>query len=122
VSAVCKRVLIINEGKIVADDTPENLGKRILGGTHIHLRLGATKQAVSSALGKIPTVKKLDFKESQESGSVDAIAEAAKDTDIRQDIFQALAAANIPILMMRSVDLSLEDIFLNLTTTEEEGK
>ena len=122
VSAVCKRVLIINEGKIVADDSPENLGKRILGGTHIHLRLGATKQAVSDALGRIPSVKRLDFKESQESGSVDAVAEAAKDTDIRQDIFQALAAANIPILMMRSVDLSLEDIFLNLTTTEEEGK
>jgi ABC-2 type transport system ATP-binding protein len=122
VSAVCKRVLIINEGRIVADDTPENLGKRILGGSHIHLRLDATKSAVIGALGKISSVKKLDFKESQEKDTVEAIAEAEKDTDIRRDLFRALAAANIPILMMRSIDLSLEDIFLNLTTTEEGGK
>ena len=55
---------------------------------------------------------------SQEDGTVDAIAEAAEDTDIRRDLFRALAAADIPILMMRSLDMSLEDIFLNLTTKE----
>jgi ABC-2 type transport system ATP-binding protein len=122
VSAVCKRVLIINEGRIVADDSPENLGKRILGGSHIHLRLDASEAAVRGALGKVSSVKKLDFKASQEKDTVEAIAEAAKDMDIRRDLFRALASANIPILMMRSLDLSLEDIFLNLTTTEEEGK
>jgi len=121
VSAVCKRVLIINQGRIVADDSPENLGKRILGGSHIHLRLDASEAAVRGALGKVSSVKKLEFRESQENGTVEAIAEAEKDTDIRRDLFRAFAAANIPILMMRSLDLSLEDIFLNLTT-EEEGK
>jgi ABC-2 type transport system ATP-binding protein len=119
VSAVCKRVLIINEGGIVADDTPENLAKRILGGSHILLRMDASETEISKALAKVPSIKRLEFRESQESGTVEALAEAAEDTDIRRDLFRALAAADIPILMMRSQDMSLEEIFLNLTTKED---
>ena len=119
VSAVCKRVLIINQGRIVADDTPENLAKRILGGSHILLRMDASEAAVSRALGKVSSIKKLEFRESQEAGAAEAVAEAGEDTDIRRDIFRALASADIPILMMRSLDMSLEEIFLNLTTKEE---
>jgi len=129
VSAVCKRVLIINRGRIVADDSPENLAKRILGGTHILLRIDATEAAVSGVLGKISTIKKLEFRECQEPGAVELLAEAVEDAgesedkgpDIRRDIFRALAAADIPILMMRSLDMSLEEIFLNLTTSETAG-
>jgi ABC-2 type transport system ATP-binding protein len=119
VSAVCKRVLIINQGRIVADDTPENLARRILGGSHIVLRMDASEADVSKALGKVSSIKNLEFRESQENSTVEAVAEAAEDTDIRRDLFRALAAADIPILMMRSLDMSLEDIFLNLTTKEE---
>jgi ABC-2 type transport system ATP-binding protein len=119
VSAVCKRVLIINRGIIVADDTPENLAHRLLGGTHILLRVDAKEAEVSKALGKVSTIKKLEFKEPQEEGTSELLAEAAPDTDIRRDIFKALSSANIPILMMRSQDMSLEEIFLNLTTVEE---
>ena len=120
VSAVCRRVLIIDRGKIVADDTPENLAKRLLGGSHILLRMDADEAAVSRALGKVSSIKKLEFKESQESGTVEAVAEAEQDTDIRRDLFRALAAADVPILMMRSLDMSLEEIFLNLTTKDVE--
>ena len=126
VSAVCKRVLIINQGRIVADDTPESLALRILGGSHIHLRLDASEEAVSKALGKISSIKELRFQESQEPGTVEAIAEAAhslsgsaEKTDIRRDLSRALAAADIPILMMRPLDLSLEEIFLKVTTKED---
>jgi ABC-2 type transport system ATP-binding protein len=122
ISAVCRRVLIINQGRIVADDSPENLAKRILGGSRILLRLDAAENAVQGALGKLSTIRKLEFMKSQEDGTVDAIAEAAEDTDIRRDLFRALAAADIPILMMRSLDMSLEDIFLNLTTKELTAK
>ena len=118
VSAVCKRVLIINKGKIVADDSPENLAKHILGGSHIHLRLDASETAVRGALGKVSSLKELEFRESQEGGTVEAIVEAEEEKDIRRDLSRALAAADIPILMMRSIDMSLEDIFLNLTTSE----
>jgi ABC-2 type transport system ATP-binding protein len=120
VSAVCKRVLIINRGKIAADDTPENLAKHILGGNHILLRLDATEADISRALEGISAIKKLSFRESQELGTLEVIAEASEEADIRRLISHALAAADIPILMMRSMDMSLEEIFLNLTTTENE--
>jgi ABC-2 type transport system ATP-binding protein len=119
VSAVCKRVLILNQGKIVADDSPENLARRILGGSHIQLRLDATEIAARETLGKVASVKKLDFRESLEAGAVEAVVEAGEDEDIRRELFRALAAADIPILMMRPLDLSLEDIFLSLTTKEK---
>lgn len=119
VSAVCKRVLIINRGKIVADDTPANLAKRLLGGSHILLRLDGDEPAVRKALGAVRAIRQLEFQESQEEGTCELIAGAAEETDIRRDIFRALSASSIPILMMRSQDMSLEEIFLNLTTREE---
>jgi ABC-2 type transport system ATP-binding protein len=119
VSAVCKRVLIMNRGKIVADDTPENLAKRLLGGSHILLRLDGAEPAVRKALESVPAVRKLEFRKSQEEGTCEVIAEASEETDIRRDLFRTLSAVSIPILMMRSLDMSLEEIFLNLTTREE---
>jgi ABC-2 type transport system ATP-binding protein len=123
VSAVCKRVLIINHGKIVADDTPENLAKTILGGNRILLRVEAETGAVKDVLSKVPTISELEFRESPESGTSELVAiaraQAGEEADIRRDIFWALSAASIPILLMRSQDMSLEEIFLSLTTKEE---
>jgi ABC-2 type transport system ATP-binding protein len=122
VSAVCKRVLIINRGVIVADGTPEELARRLLGGSHILLRLDGSREAVSKALESIPAVKGIQFKESQEPDTQEVVAEAAGEADIRRDVFRALSAAKISILMMRSLDMSLEEIFLNLTTNETTGE
>lgn len=122
VSAVCKRVLIINRGKIAADDTPENLAKHILGGNHILLRLDAAEADVSRALEKVSSLKKLSFQESREPGTLELVVEASEETDIRRSLSRALAAADIPILMMRSMDMSLEEIFLNLTMTNQEDE
>jgi len=124
VSAVCRRVLIINRGKIVADGAPETLAKRLLGSSHIMMRLdagGGGEAAVSTALNRVPAIRRIEFRESQEPGTVELVAEAEGDADIRRDLFHALAGAGIPILMTRSLDLSLEEIFLNLTTTEPAG-
>ncbi|GAB4368653.1 MAG: ATP-binding cassette domain-containing protein [Spirochaetales bacterium] len=120
VSAVCKRVLIINQGRIVADDTPENLAKRLLGGSHLLLRIDGTPQQVESALKPVPDIKNLSFKEPQEPGTVEVVVESDKDKDIRRNVSRALGTAGLPILMMRSLDLTLEEIFLHLTTKEEE--
>jgi ABC-2 type transport system ATP-binding protein len=122
VSAVCRRVLIINQGLIVADDTPENLAKRLLGGSHVLLRLDAQRQAAEEVLGNVAGVSGQEFRESREAGTVEVVVEAASEADIRREIFRALAAANIPILMMRALDMSLEEIFLHVTTKEEAGK
>ncbi|MDR1902306.1 MAG: ABC transporter ATP-binding protein [Treponema sp.] len=120
VSAVCERVLIINKGSIAADDTPANLAKRLLGGSHIMLRLDAPEERIRASLGKLPSVRGLEFRGSQEEGAVDVVAEAEENTDIRRDISRCLGNAGIPILLMRPLDMSLEEIFLQVTTEEAE--
>ena len=122
VSAVCKRVLIINHGIIVADDTPDNLAKRLLGGSHILLRLDAAGEAAQEVLARVPGLIRQELRESQEAETVEVLVEAAEGCDIRRDIFRAFASANIPILLMRTQDMSLEEIFLHVTTKEEDAK
>ena len=121
VSAVCKRVLIINYGKIVADDTPDNLAKHLLGGSHLVVRMEASEAAVSKALGKMSSIQKLSFHQSPEPGTAEAVIKAVGEKDIRRELSKALAAADIPIFMMRAHDMSLEEIFLNLTAGSQEG-
>ncbi|MEZ0537001.1 ABC transporter ATP-binding protein [Caldicellulosiruptoraceae bacterium PP1] len=120
VSAVCERVLIINKGKIVASDTPDNLAKRLIHGSKLQVRILGQRQKVTSLLEKIPGVKFVEFAGIKEENTLDFLIEAENDTDIRASIFYAMSDANLPILMMRSVDLSLEEIFLQLTTEEKE--
>jgi ABC-2 type transport system ATP-binding protein len=120
VSAVCERVLILNNGKIVASDSPEHLAQRLAGTSRLSLRIAGEKDAVESALKAVSGIKKLDVRKSVEEGSVDATVEAEKDTDIRKNVFNAMAKADFPILLMRPMDMSLEDIFLHLTTQEKE--
>jgi ABC-2 type transport system ATP-binding protein len=120
VSAVCERVLILNKGRIVASDSPEHLAQRLAGTSRLSLRISGSQEKVESTLKSIPGIKKMDIRKSVEEGNVEATVEAQKDTDIRKDVFNAMAKADCPILLMRPMDMSLEDIFLHLTTQEQE--
>ena len=121
VQAVCSRVLIINKGKIVASDTPENLSRGLSNDNRISVRIAGTeKDALTLARG-VDHVLKAEAIGSREAGTVDLVVEAKRDQDVRRDLFAACARANMPILMMKSMDLTLEEIFLNLITDEREG-
>jgi ABC-2 type transport system ATP-binding protein len=120
VQAVCTRVLIINRGKIVASDTPENLSRGMSGDNRLAVRVaGSEKEALAVARG-VPQVLKADCSGSREAGTVDLVIEARKDADVRREVFLAFARGNLPLLMMKSMDLTLEEIFLNLITEEKE--
>lgn len=119
ISATCRRILIIDKGSIVASDTPENLSRRVSGAARLQLLVRGGADAVRSALEGITDLESLSVDAGTEIGAAEAVAEAAEGSDIREDVFRALAAADLPILQMRPMDLSLEDIFLNLTTREE---
>ncbi len=119
VSAVCERLIIINKGKIVASDTPENLSRNLSASSKLSLRVAGPKDQVMSILSKLSGVKEILLQGIKEPDTVDILIEAEKDTDLRRPIFNALSQANYPILMMRSLDLTLEDIFLHVTTEEE---
>ncbi len=120
VSAVCDRVIIINKGRIVASDTPTNLSRRIGDSSRLILRVAGPEKQVVKILGGITGVKYADSQGSREPDTVDVVVEADKDVDIRKPVFNRLSEAGYPILMMKSMDLTLEDIFLHVTTEEGE--
>lgn len=115
ISAICERVIIINKGKIVAEDTPENLSKKLTNDNKFVIRVAGAKADIESALGSVPGVKSVDSLGQKENGSFDYIIESEKDVDVRAQLFEVLAKRDLPILMVKAVDMSLEDIFLQIT-------
>ncbi|HVP17587.1 MAG TPA: ABC transporter ATP-binding protein [Spirochaetia bacterium] len=120
VQAVCTRVLIINKGKIVASDTPENLSRGLVGDNRLTLRIAGPERDVLALIRGVNDVVKAEAVGSREPDTVDIVVEAGRESDIRRPLFHALARAGYPILMMKTMDLTLEDIFLNLITEEKE--
>ena len=117
VSAVCDRVMIINRGKIVASDTPEQLSASLSkGNNRMQVRIKADRQQIMKALAEYPIIRNIDTQVGAEPGTMDLILAGEKDDmDIREFIFRCMAKHNLPILLMKSTELTLEEIFLTLT-------
>ncbi len=120
VSAVCERVVIINKGKIAAIDTPENLSKSMGSYSKFTIKIAGSSGSVTNAIKEIYGVKYIEATKKSEGDVTEYVIEAAKDVDVRRPIFFELAKLGYPILELKSLDLSLEDIFLQLTTEEKE--
>ncbi len=121
VQDVCERVVIINQGKIVAQDTLDNLTKGISDSFRLRIRVEGPERDVQKTIRAIDGVKSIEAVGSKEAGSTDFIVESARATDLRRTIFHTMAKAGYPILMLRAMDIELEDIFLQLTSDEEEA-
>ncbi len=115
VNAICERVIIINKGRLVASDTPENLGKSISNENKFQLRVAGDERSILDVLEGIAGIKYIKSLGRKEAGSIDFILEAEPDVDVRTSVFNALASAKLPILSLQTVDLSLEEIFLEVT-------
>ncbi len=114
VSQICSRVLIINEGKIVAEDTPERLGARVRGAEHIHLQVAKPAPGIPVELEKVQGVLSA---QARDAGVYEI--ETTQGTDRRADIAAMAVQRGWGLLELRPVSLSLEEVFLKLTTTEE---
>ena len=119
VSAVCERVIIINKGKIVASDTPDNLTKGMDDGSKLSLRIAGPEKLVVKIIQELPGVHFAEAQGIREVNTVDVVVEADAKVDIRRPLFNAMSKASYPILMMKSQDMTLEDIFIQVTTEEE---
>lgn len=115
VQAVCDRVVIINNGKIAAIDSPDNLAKTLSNENKFSLRVAGDERTALDILREIQGVRYVKSLGRKEKGSIDFLVEAEPNIDVRPLIFTSLAAANLPILSLQTVDLSLEDIFLEVT-------
>lgn len=114
VSQTCSRVLIINDGKIVAEDTPERLSARVRGAEHIHLQVAQPAPEIASELEKVQGVLSA---QAQAEGVYEI--ETNLGSDRRADIAALVVQRGWGLLELRPVSLSLEEVFLKLTTSEE---
>ena len=121
VQAVCERILMINRGSIVADDTPENLAHNFSDDYSLHVEVLGPHYEVKRLLEGIPDVKSATF-----TGNVgDAVAfsvEPRNQMDVRAEIFRQLARTDWPLVALRGEQMSLEEIFLKLTDSAVDDK
>lgn len=120
VADVCEQVVIINEGKIVAQDTLANLQEGIEESANMIVRVAGSESAATKVIRSLSGVSFVEGLGVREKDTVDLLVETIKGVDIRRAMFNAMAKANMPILMIKYVDVTLEDIFLKLTGTERE--
>ena len=118
VSMTCDRVVIINKGKIAAVDTPQNLTMQLKGGQRIRLEVQAPEKPLQELLAKIPGSNRVQVEPARANGHVAATIEAAPGKDIRSQIAASVVERGWALYELKGVSLSLEEIFLQLTTDE----
>ena len=119
VQMTCDRVIVINKGKLVADDTPDNLSQAMSTDHKLIVRVAGDRYEVEKLLSKIPGMLEVNFIGMRENDTaVDFSLEAEKGADIRREVFKRLAERGWALLGMRSTEMSLEDIFLQRTSEE----
>jgi ABC-2 type transport system ATP-binding protein len=119
VSAVCERVVIINKGEIVAVDTPENLSKGFGSASKLSVTVAGPKGSIKGLIKDIYGVKYVEVNLEKEKDIVNYVVESDKEVDVRRPLFFAMAKAGYPILELKSMDMTLEDIFIHLVTDEK---
>lgn len=116
VQMICDRVIVINKGKLVADGTPDSLSQSMSTDHKLLIRVAGPQEEIKKLLQKIPGMLEVSLVGQRETGEVyDFSLEAEKGLDTRREVFKRLAERSWPLLGMRSSELSLEDIFLQLT-------
>jgi ABC-2 type transport system ATP-binding protein len=118
VSMTCDRVVIINKGKIAAVDTPQNLTSQLKGGQKIRVQARAPEGPLEQLLAQIPGANRVQLEPARTDGLLTATIETAQGEDIRNVIAAKIVEKGWPLYELRGVSLSLEDIFLQLTTDE----
>lgn len=114
VSQICNKVIIINKGKIVAVDTPENLENKVSNNNMIYVTVEDKDNKIESVKEKVQGIEKIELIKNNEDETKEYVIETAKDTDIRKEIFAELAKDNITIFEMKKADSTLEDAFMKL--------
>ena len=114
VSQICNKVIIINKGKIVAVDTPENLENKVSNNNATYVTVEDTENKMDSMKDKIKEIKAIKLIKENEDGTKDYELQAEKDVDLRKIIFKEFAKENITIFEMKKADTTLEDAFMKL--------
>ena len=114
VSQICNKVIIINKGRIVAIDTPENLEKKVESNNTTYVTVEDTENKMETIKEKIPEIKEIKLIKENEDGTKQYVLESEKDVDLRKIVFNEFAKENITIFEMKKADITLEDAFMKL--------
>ncbi|HNX14963.1 MAG TPA: ATP-binding cassette domain-containing protein [Oscillospiraceae bacterium] len=119
IQAVCNRIIIINQGEIVADGKRDDIIRKATEDARFTVRVIGPRDEVAKTLVRIGGVDKIVDDGVRESGSNDFIVIPKAKTDVRREVFERLAERKWPIVSMVGSQLTLEDVFLRLTETDE---
>jgi gliding motility-associated transport system ATP-binding protein len=129
VAQTCQRVVIINKGRVVAVDTPDNLTARLKGASTMYVQVDAAGADAAAALAAVPGVTRVASADLRGVTAPDAIplpatgpvafeVESEPEVDVRRDLARAVVTRGWGLLELRPVRMSLEDVFLQVTTEE----
>ena len=118
VKTVCDRIVIINEGKIVADEKTENI-ENVIKSRKISIRVDGPSGSVLSALKKINGVRYVKIAATYDDGTNSYVVEGEEKADIRRPVFYAMAQNSWPILAMEQLGATIEDLFITVVDEDK---
>ena len=118
VQAVCDKIVVINQGKIVADDTEENLSKNLVNNNKISVKIDGPFDEVEKVISSIVGVKAVSMTSKDTDEFCEFSIESEEGVDIRRELFKRISERSWYIMELKTSDMSLEDIFLRLTVGE----
>lgn len=114
---ICDRVLIINKGRIVAEDTPQNLQSRLVGSERASVRVRGDSDGLSKVIQKVKGVRS-----TQAHGDGTVEFQFSPGQDVRPEVAKAIVGAGYELLELQAVGMSLEEIFLELTREDGQSR
>lgn len=119
VSQICEKVIIINKGKIVAIDSPENLENKVEEANSILVTVEDKENKIDSMKETIENIKEIKLIKDLEDGTKQYMITCDNDKDVRKDIFEEFAKAGITIFELKKTEATLEDAFMKLISQTE---
>lgn len=119
IQAVCKRVIIINRGQIIADDTAENLAYKLSSDNTLLARIMCSEEEMLATLETVKGVKSVSSLGQMERGTFDFLIEPEDGVDIRADVFDRVVSRGKKLVLLKDNKLSLEQVFLRLTEADD---
>lgn len=120
VSEICRRVMIINHGRIVADGEPGTIGADLFDTSQLVLTAVADRTTTEQIVNGLDGVLRTSVLSSSGEGTTEVLVESDKQRDLRRDVFAAFSGRDVPLIELRMKNMSLEEIFLELTSGVQE--
>ena len=119
VAQTCQRVVIINKGRVVAVDTPDNLTARLKGAETMYVQIDANGEDAGAVLAAVPGVTRVAAADARHASGAFEV-ESSRGTDVRRELARTIVTRGWGLLELRPMRMSLEEIFLSLTTEEKQ--